>query len=217
MRQTGLLDEILGLTGQAMATLGGQTVAARPTPRPIAEPADGRPMEELSSADQALAGALMRVNHVGEVCAQALYQGQAMTTSSRQTREALLQAAAEERDHLAWTETRLAELKARPSLLNPLWFSGALAMGLVAGRLGDARGLGFVVETERQVEAHLASHLERLPQGDHRSRAIVAAMQADEQAHAEQALAAGALPLQEPIPGLMRFAARVMTQVAHRI
>ncbi len=217
MRQTGLLDEILGLTGQAMATLGGQTVAARPTPKPVDEQLEGGLAKELSPADQALAGALMRVNHVGEVCAQALYQGQAMTTPSEKTREALLQAAAEERDHLAWTETRLAELRARPSLLNPLWFGGALVMGLVAGRLGDARGLGFVVETERQVEAHLASHLERLPLDDSRSRAIVAAMQADEKAHAEQALAAGALALPEPIPGLMRLAARVMTQVAHRI
>jgi 3-demethoxyubiquinol 3-hydroxylase len=217
MRQTGLLDGILGLTGQAMATLGGQTVAARPTPQPAQEPGSGQLSDELSPADRALAGALMRVNHVGEVCAQALYQGQAMTTPSEKTREALLLAAAEERDHLAWTETRLSELRARPSLLNPLWFGGALVMGLVAGRLGDARGLGFVVETERQVEAHLAGHLERLPLADHRSRSIVAAMQADEKAHAEQALAAGALALPAPIPGLMRFAARVMTGVAHRI
>jgi ubiquinone biosynthesis monooxygenase Coq7 len=171
----------------------------------------------LSEADQRLSGALMRVNHVGEVCAQALYQAQALTARSPQMRQQMLAAAREETDHLAWTQTRLRELNDRPSWLNPLWYAGAFAIGLVAGRLGDAASLGFVVETERQVEAHLARHLDRLPMGDGASRAIVEQMKLDEARHADEALAAGAAPMPEPVKWLMKASARVMTTVAHRV
>jgi len=170
---------------------------------------------ELALQDKALSGALMRVNHVGEVCAQALYAAQALGTRDPALREHFLQASREEGDHLAWTKARLDELGARPSLLNPLWYAGAFGLGLVASRLGDRLSLGFVVETERQVEAHLASHLERLPQGDHESRAIVAQMKDDEALHARDAEQAGALQLPEPVKALMRSAARVMTTTAH--
>jgi ubiquinone biosynthesis monooxygenase Coq7 len=159
----------------------------------------------------------MRVNHVGEVCAQALYQAQALTARSPELRQQMLAAAREETDHLAWTQQRLKELNDRPSLLNPLWYAGSFAIGLVAGRLGDAASLGFVVETERQVEAHLASHLDRLPAADAASRAIVEQMKADEARHAEDALAAGATPMPEPVKWLMKASARVMTTVAHRV
>ena len=164
------------------------------------------------------AGALMRVNHVGEVCAQALYASQALATNNPVLRAHFEAAAREETDHLAWTRARLDELGARPSLLNPLWYAGAFGIGLLAGRLGgDRLSLGFVVETERQVEAHLASHMERLPAGDQASRAIVAQMRDEEGRHADEALAAGALPMPQPIRQLMRGAARVMTLTAHRI
>jgi ubiquinone biosynthesis monooxygenase Coq7 len=159
----------------------------------------------------------MRVNHVGEVCAQALYQAQALTARSPQLRAQMLAAAREETDHLAWTQERLRQLNDRPSLLNPLWYAGSFAIGLVAGRLGDAASLGFVVETERQVEAHLAGHLERLPAGDVASRTIVEQMKQDEARHADDALAAGAAPVPAPVKALMRAAARVMTTVAHRV
>lgn len=157
----------------------------------------------------------MRVNHVGEVCAQALYAAQALATREPGLRRHYEQAAREETDHLAWTRARLDELGARPSLLNPLWYAGAFGLGLIAGRLGDRVSLGFVVETERQVESHLDSHLERLPAGDHASRAIVAQMKADEAAHAAQAQAAGGTGLPAPAKALMRAASRVMTTTAH--
>ena len=157
----------------------------------------------------------MRVNHVGEVCAQALYQAQALATDDPALREQMAQAAREEIDHLAWTETRLAELGDRPSLLNPLWYGGAFLIGLAAGRLGDRVSLGFVVETERQVEQHLASHLERLPATDAASRAIVAQMKLDEAAHAAAAQQAGGIELPPPVRAAMRAAARVMTTTAH--
>ena len=160
----------------------------------------------------------MRVNHVGEVCAQALYTAQAMTTRDPQLRKHLEAAAREETDHLAWTRQRLDELGDRPSLLNPFWYAGAFGVGVLAGRIGgDKLSLGFVVETERQVEAHLASHMSRLPAGDAASRALVAQMKEDEAHHAEEALAAGGAPLPAPVRGLMRVAAKVMTTVAHRI
>jgi 3-demethoxyubiquinol 3-hydroxylase len=180
----------------------------------------------LSDADRALSGALMRVNHVGEVCAQALYTAQALAARSgsgpdRSPNEALatqLEAAGrEETDHLAWTKTRLDELGARPSLLNPLWYAGAFGLGLLAGRMGKGVSLGFVVETERQVEAHLASHMDRLPLHDHASRAIVAQMKDDEARHAREAQHAGGVELPRPVQMLMRAAAKVMTTVAHRI
>ncbi len=159
----------------------------------------------------------MRVNHVGEVCAQALYTAQAAATANPALRAHFLQAAREEADHLAWTQARLDELGARPSLLNPLWYAGAFGLGLLAGRMGDAVSLGFVVETERQVEAHLQDHLERLPAQDHASRAIVVQMKDDEAEHASQAQAAGAVELPAPVKALMAGAARVMTTTAHYI
>jgi ubiquinone biosynthesis monooxygenase Coq7 len=165
----------------------------------------------------------MRVNHVGEVCAQALYSAQALAARLGRTpdREALARqheaAGQEETDHLAWCKQRLDQLGDRPSLLNPLWYAGAFAIGLVAGRLGDKVSLGFVVETERQVEAHLDSHLTRLPAKDHASRAIVTQMMADEARHAQEAQHAGAAQLPPPVQGIMRAAAKVMTTVAHRV
>ncbi len=159
----------------------------------------------------------MRVNHVGEVCAQALYTAQAAVTRDPALRAHFLEAAHEETDHLAWTRQRLDDLGARPSLLNPLWYAGAFGLGLIAGRLGDPLSLGFVAETERQVEAHLESHLDRLPPTDHASRAVVEQMKIDEARHATQAVDAGAAELPAPAKALMRLASRVMTTVAHRI
>lgn len=159
----------------------------------------------------------MRVNHVGEVCAQALYQAQALTARSAGLGAQMQAAARDEQDHLAWTSQRLAELGDRPSLLNPLWYAGSFAIGLAAGRLGDARSLGFVIETERQVESHLDGHLQRLPAADARSRAIVEHMRADESRHAAEAQRAGGLDLPAPVRLLMKAAARVMTATAERI
>jgi ubiquinone biosynthesis monooxygenase Coq7 len=160
---------------------------------------------------------MMRVNHVGEVCAQALYQAQALTARTPELQRRMAAAAREEQDHLAWTEQRLQELGDRPSLLNPLWYAGSFAIGLLAGRLGDAASLGFVVETERQVEQHLAGHLDRLPAADARSRAIVEQMRDDERRHADDARDAGGHDLPLPVRWLMRGAAKVMTTTAHRI
>lgn len=171
----------------------------------------------LSDAERHKAAGLMRVNHVGEVCAQALYAAQALATSNADLRRQFNQASADELDHLAWTAERLQELGARPSLLNPLWYAGAFGLGLLAGRMGEAISLGFVVETETQVGAHLKSHLDALPAGDHASRAIVAQMHDDELRHAREAQAAGAVDLPLPVKHLMRAAAKVMTTVAERI
>ena len=159
----------------------------------------------------------MRVNHVGEVCAQALYAAQALSTQDPVLRKQFMDASQEEGDHLAWTRQRLDELGARQSLLNPLWYAGAFGLGLLAGRLGDKVSLGFLVETERQVEAHLASHMESLPRGDHESRAIVAQMKDDEARHALEASNSGAIDLPAPVKALMGAAAKVMTTVAQRI
>jgi ubiquinone biosynthesis monooxygenase Coq7 len=205
------MDRLLGAADSALRTLFARPRASRPSP---VLPSDAT---ALSPAEQREAGALMRVNHVGEICAQALYTAQAMATRDPALRRRLEQAAREETDHLAWTLQRIEELGSRPSLLNPLWYAGAFSLGLVAGRLGDKLSLGFVVETERQVEAHLESHLERLPAGDHASRAVVAQMKSDEAAHASAALQAGAAPLPAPVKGLMRLAAKLMTTTAHHI
>jgi ubiquinone biosynthesis monooxygenase Coq7 len=204
-------DRLLSSLEHALRTLSGSVHAARPLP-PAA-------IDEDSLDDEArrLSGALMRVNHVGEVCAQALYQAQALTARTQELRQQMDRAAREETDHLAWTQQRLAELGDRPSLLNPLWYAGAFGIGLLAGRLGDSTSLGFVVETERQVEQHLASHLDRLPLEDERSRGIVQRMKEDEARHADDALAAGAAALPAPVRWLMRGAAHVMTTTAHRI
>ncbi len=195
----------------ALRTVFAKPRASKPCPTLAAQ------ATELSAEEKALSGALMRVNHVGEVCAQALYAAQALGTRDAALRKHFLQACRDEGDHLAWTRERLDELGARPSLLNPLWYAGAFGLGLIASRLGDRLSLGFVVETERQVEAHLASHLDRLPLGDHESRAIVAQMKDDEAAHAHAAEDAGAQLLPTPVKALMRSAAKVMTMVAHRI
>ena len=206
------IDSLLIAGDNAMRTLSGGQHAGRPYPRPAQAAATA-----LTDAERRVAGALMRVNHVGEVCAQALYNAQALTTRDPKLRRQFENAAKEETDHLAWTEQRLGELGSRRSLLNPLWYAGAFAIGLAAGRSGDAISLGFVVETERQVEQHLASHLERLPAGDAASRAVVSAMKDDEARHAADAQGAGAAELPLPVRWLMRGAAMVMTTAAHRL
>ena len=206
-------DRLLSALDHTLRTLSNAVMARQPLPRPTAEPTD----TGLSLDERRLSGALMRVNHVGEVCAQALYQGQALATTNPALRHHLLEAAQEEQDHLAWTHTRLQQLQARPSLLNPLWYAGAFALGWAAGRLGDGVSLGFVVETEKQVEQHLAGHLDRLPAADQASRAIVAQMKADEARHGQQATAAGARELPRPVQWAMKAAAQVMTRTAHHL
>jgi ubiquinone biosynthesis monooxygenase Coq7 len=213
--EMNLVDRWLCGAEAALRTLSGGLRAERATPLPAASPADTD--TTLSAEERRLAGALMRVNHVGEVCAQALYQAQALATSNQELKAQMAHAAREEIDHLAWTAQRLAELGDRPSLLNPLWYGGAFAIGLAAGRLGDRVSLGFVVETERQVEEHLASHLERLPAQDAASRAIVAQMKDDEAAHAQAARRAGGVELPAPVRGAMRLAAKLMTATAHHV
>ena len=201
-------DLILGID-KALRTL----FVAASTLRSV--PGSGEAEADLSLEEKASAGALMRVNHVGEVCAQALYQGQVLTCRDEEIRAALEKAAVEETEHLAWTERRILELGARKSILNPLWYLGALSIGVVVGRVGDGWNLGFLAETERQVEAHLDSHLDKLPKQDVRSRSIVAQMKSDEQRHAETAVALGAKELPAPARQAMRLAARVMTRTAY--
>ncbi|MCD6078383.1 MAG: coq7 [Ramlibacter sp.] len=205
------MDRFLGALDQALRTLFSTPRGTRPCPVVPSE------STHLGADERRHAAALMRVNHVGEICAQALYTAQAMATRNEGLRVQLEKAAREETDHLAWTRARLDELGARPSLLNPLWYAGAFGLGLVAGRFGDPVSLGFLVETERQVEAHLQGHLERLPAGDHASRAIVAQMKDDEAAHANQALASGAAELPAVVKMAMRGAAKVMTTTAHYV
>lgn len=183
------------------------------TVRPV--PGAELPEAELTPDEKNRAAALMRVNHVGEVCAQALYQGQALTSRDPALADALRQAAHEETEHLAWTESRISELGGRKSLLNPLWYGGALAMGLVAGRMGDAWNLGFLAETERQVEAHLNDHLGRLPPSDRKSQEVLDQMKRDEIAHAETAVRLGARELPGPVKLAMKLASRVMTRTAY--
>ena len=205
-------DALILAADSALRTLWAEPRASRPCPAPDVPP------QGLNENERREAAALMRVNHVGEVCAQALYTGQALACKDRVLREKLAEASREETDHLAWTLQRLNELNDRPSLLNPLWYAGAFAIGYAAGKLGgDQVSLGFVVETEHQVEAHLNGHMEKLPAGDSASRAIVAQMKADEIAHARMAQREGAVELPTPIKGLMKAAAKVMTTVAHRI
>jgi 3-demethoxyubiquinol 3-hydroxylase len=214
------IDRLLISLDNALRTLSGAVHPSRPCPVPAAPAASPVPAgadPALSDAERRLSGSLMRVNHVGEVCAQALYQAQALTARDPALRERMAQAAREEIDHLAWTQQRLDELGDRRSWLNPVWYAGAFGIGLLAGRAGDAVSLGFVVETERQVEQHLAGHLDRLPPADTASRAIVDAMKEDERRHADLAQAAGASTLPAPVRWAMRGAARVMTATAHRI
>ena len=207
-------DAFIHAFDSALRTLFAPARSARPTPLARAQDA----CAPLTDAEMRLSGALMRVNHVGEVCAQALYTGQALSCKDPVLRSQLDAACREETDHLAWTSERLAELGDRTSYLTPVWYAGAFAIGFAAGKLGGDRvSLGFVVETERQVEAHLASHLDLLPANDQASRAIVQQMKTDEVAHARMAEKAGAVDLPLPVRGLMKLAAKVMTTVAHRI
>lgn len=189
--------------------------AAAPTSRQ--RPGGTLPDAELSESERKHVAGLMRVNHCGEVCAQALYRGQALTARSDATRAAMRQAAWEETEHLNWTETRIAEMGSHKSLLNPLWYAGSLAIGLMAGALGDDWNLGFLTETERQVEGHLDSHLATLPQQDARSRAILEQMKADEIHHAETAIAHGARELPAPVQQAMRLSSKVMTRLAYYV
>ncbi|WP_026431470.1 2-polyprenyl-3-methyl-6-methoxy-1,4-benzoquinone monooxygenase [Paracidovorax oryzae] len=205
------MDKLLIAADNALRTLFARPRAAQPSP------ARGLPEGDLSPTQRREAGALMRVNHVGEVCAQALYMGQAAVTRDPALRARLLEAAREETDHLAWTAERLDALGSRPSMLNPLWFAGAFAIGWTAAQVSDAASLGFVVETENQVARHLQGHLDRMPAQDAPSLAVIARMQADEQRHADDARAAGATDLPAPARVLMAAAARVMTATAHHI
>lgn len=208
-----LLDELIGEFDRGLRSIIGVTRMSRPVPRSDVVADDS----QMTVAEQSHAAALMRVNHVGEVCAQALYQAQKLATRSERLKQAFERAAREEEDHLAWTAHRLRELNSRPSLLNPLWYAGSLAIGFVAGRFGDRVSLGFMAETERQVEQHLDGHLDRLPALDHASRAIVMQMRTDEIAHARAASDAGGVELAAPVTALMRVAARMMTRTAYYI
>ena len=209
------MDHLLTAADSALRTLFASHHANRPTPMWAGESPSPAPLTE---SEKATSSALMRVNHVGEVCAQALYTAQALATQNNALRQHLTAACNEETDHLAWTEQRLKELGGRTSWLNPLWYAGSFGIGYLAAKLGgDRMSLGFVVETERQVEAHLENHLGLLPANDGPSRAIVAQMKTDEAQHAKDALAAGAAELPAPLKALMQVAAKVMTTVAHRV
>lgn len=213
------LDDLITEFDRGLRSVTGISRMSRPMPQPSVteEAAADADAAALTPAERAHAAGLMRVNHVGEVCAQALYQAQKLTARSPALKEAFERAAREEEDHLAWTSRRLEALDSRPSLLNPLWYAGALAIGFAAGRLGDRMSLGFMAETERQVERHLDSHLDSLPAADHESRAVVEQMRADEAAHAKAALDAGGADLPLPIRALMRAASKVMTRTAYYI
>jgi ubiquinone biosynthesis monooxygenase Coq7 len=196
---------------KALRTVFAPATSSRP--HPDAGVAEG----ELSEAEKRHAAGLMRVNHTGEVCAQALYQGQALTARNAEAARALVQASEEETEHLAWCERRLSELGSHKSLLNPLWYGASFGLGVLAGALGDRWNLGFLAETERQVEGHLDSHLDALPAGDAKSRAIVEQMKADEIRHAETAIAHGGAPLPAPVRMAMRLSSKVMTTLAYRV
>lgn len=206
-----MLDHLIIEFDKALRTV----CAAAPTGRPMpgADLAEG----DLSEDERHHAAALMRVNHCGEICAQALYQGQALTSRDPAVKQAMEGAAREETEHLNWTARRIAELGGRGSLLNPVWYAGSLAIGVLAGRLGDAWNLGFLAETERQVEAHLRGHLAALPAADLRSRAVVEQMKADEASHAETAVGMGARQLPPPVRLAMRLSSKLMTTVAYRV
>jgi ubiquinone biosynthesis monooxygenase Coq7 len=205
------LDDVLCVADRALRSVFAPARASRPLPAPSG------PGAELSDTERRESGALMRVNHTGEVAAQALYHGQALVARTEGTRQMLLKAAREETDHLAWCETRLSELQSRPSLLNPLWYAASFAIGALAAAFGDRVSLGFVSETERQVEGHLDEQLTRLPPNDARSRSILAAMRADEIEHGTAAKAAGGAELPAPARSVMKHTARVMTHTAYWI
>jgi len=214
MQNLSTLDRLLAAAQRALQTVSGQSIASRPYP-PLASAE--APPAALSESERRHAAALIRVDHVGEVCAQALYEAQALGAREPRVRAALERASREEVDHLAWTRKRLEDLGSRTSLLNPLWYAGAFSIGLLAGRLGDRVSLGFVAETERQVEQHLLGHLERLPPHDHASRAIVAQMKEDERRHGLAATDLGGIRLPAPARLAMRLAARVMTATAYYV
>ena len=205
------IDQVIVEFDRALRTI----LAPASTVRPV--PGVQLPDADLDDAEKRHVVGLMRVNHCGEICAQALYQGQALTSRDPEVRESLRGAADDETEHLAWTERRIAELGGRKSLLNPLWYAGSLTLGLCAGALGDKWNLGFLAETERQVEAHLDSHLLELPACDARSRAIVDQMRLDEIQHAETATRLGAAELPAPIKQAMKMSAKVMTSAAYRL
>jgi ubiquinone biosynthesis monooxygenase Coq7 len=206
MRQ---IDELIGGVDKVLRVVTGVASASRPSP------ALRVPDKMLDEAERRHSAGLMRVNHVGEVCAQALYDSQGRFAKGEAMRRQFAQAGREEEDHLAWTAQRLQELGSRTSMLNPLWYAGAYALGMIAARMGDANSLGFVVETERQVEAHLANHMENLPLQDEKSRAIVEQMRRDEIAHGAAAQAMGATDTPLPIRKAMRAMAKVMTTTAY--
>jgi ubiquinone biosynthesis monooxygenase Coq7 len=203
------LDRFIAGADKALRVIAGVAAASRPNPAAHA------PESGMDAAEQRRSAGLMRVNHVGEVCAQALYNSQAQFAKSELMREQFARAGREEEDHLAWTAQRLAELGSRPSLLNPVWYAGAYALGSAAALLGDARSLGFVVETERQVEAHLARHLHTLPEQDAKSRAIVEQMRIDEVEHGAAAQRLGAVPVPAPVKAVMTAMGKVMTGTAY--
>ena len=215
VRRMSTVDRLLAVATRALADATTTPLPTRPMPVPRGMPASSD--DALDEDARHHAGALMRVNHVGEVCAQALYEGHALTVRDSRLSAFFLAAADEERDHLAWTRQRLRELDANPSLLNPLWYAGSLSLGALAGIAGGPRALGFMAETERQVEAHLQAHLRRLPEKDLRSRAIVEEMKADEARHADEARSKGARPMPLPVIGAMRLMSKVMTTLAYRI
>ena len=212
-RQLGPVDLFLAAADRALRTVAATSSSSRPYPGRV----DGLPADAMAPEQRAEAAALMRVNHVGEVCAQALYEAQALGTPDARLRKAFAAAAREEVDHLAWTEQRIAELGGRTSLLNPLWYGGAFAVGLLAARMGDRLSLGFMAETEKQVEQHLQGHLDRLPPADTASRAVVEQMRADEVRHGEAAKTLGGAELPLPARLAMRIAAKVMTTTAHYV
>jgi 3-demethoxyubiquinol 3-hydroxylase len=205
----GSIDKFIVSADRALRTL----LTSPQTFRPV--PGSEMPDAELSESEKSESTALMRVNHVGEICAQALYQGQALTARDTEVQQTLMQAAREETEHLAWTERRIGELNGRKSLLNPLWYGGSFAVGALAGMLGDKWNLGFLAETERQVEDHLAGHLKRLPCEDRKSRAIVAQMQVDEAGHATVAMSHGGVELPLPVKLMMKLGSKVMTKTAY--
>lgn len=206
---------LLAEVDRALRTLAAATTSSRPNPATASTSVPSP--DTLTEEQQRKSASLMRVNHAGEIAAQALYQGQALTARNPSTREHLRHAADEEGDHLAWCAERLNELGGRPSLLNPLWYTGSFAIGALAGFFGDRISLGFVAETERQVEGHLDEHLNRLPQEDERSRRILEQMKADEIQHGAAAQSAGGTPLPSPVPDLMRMTSKLMTRSSYWI